>query len=770
MAINNELDTDAAAARNDSIQARCLVGHIFSARKEDIRSSASGKSFVTTCPKCGRVARLNREKVLPLFGYAPRDKKSMAMLLTTLAQPSQNSQSDQQDVDSGQDDESELDIYDEDLLDSLTGDEDEDDEDDDDEYTDDEDDDDEKERVAVYEDVDDVTGEKKSVSRPRVLDAQQADDMRSRLRGATIRKTPRQSKKPKRVERKKPREPENYRGARREHIVEDESENSDERYPNSARSVKRVRPQLFSNKPMDRNEILKKVVAEEIGDDNDAYDRIAAMIDLQPEGVNPIYAQATLELHFSKQQVATLIRRWEAEIAIQGQRQMREQDALNILMQTSAMPANYNQGDPRMGYGYNRFVTPPSPPEGFPIQMWRSMTPEQQMDYYQQQPAYPQPRAGFVPPQQQVPYQQGYPQQPAGRNLTAFEIREIIESAVEDRMRGLRGAVAQREDSSRADEVRELRTLLFDILREKNTAQTPPAGQNNPQVDMLLSNQGKMLDTLLRNALDSSKSDPTREIILREIQELKKNQDQPLNNPAPSHEELRQRIELQKLSNEFELAQQEFMDKREGRQFTRDIAEQALKRIGETITTAYIESARIKSAIPTSSGAMAMSANTQPSGGLTPTPSQHSRQPHPTSSVGKASPDELTKYLDDALESKPTPIQHPETPRENDQSQNVPAKKTQRGTEFECPECGTNLTIATGEKSVTCQRCASVYDVAPTKPSANVTPPSVGADASESGVANVGPETTKAPRSRKSRTKSEQDEQPINSSAPSFLI
>lgn len=71
-------------------------------------------------------------------------------------------------------------------------------------------------------------------------------------------------------------------------------------------------------------------------------------------------------------------------------------------------------------------------------------------------------------------------------------------------------------------------------------------------------------------------------------------------------DELRQRIQLKKLENEMEMAQEEFRDKREKRQFTKEMAEQALKKIGESIAHAYVESQRASSIVSDQGGSLPM--------------------------------------------------------------------------------------------------------------------------------------------------------------------
>ena len=80
-------------------------------------------------------------------------------------------------------------------------------------------------------------------------------------------------------------------------------------------------------------------------------------------------------------------------------------------------------------------------------------------------------------------------------------------------------------------------------------------------------------------------------ILVQELLSSKKSTSVPLANTS---EELGQRIQLQRLANELELAQADFRDKQEGRVFTRDLASQALSKIGEAAASAYIETQRIQ--------------------------------------------------------------------------------------------------------------------------------------------------------------------------------
>ena len=38
------------------ISTKCITGHKFKVPKEKVQASSSGKSFVTLCPKCNKVA------------------------------------------------------------------------------------------------------------------------------------------------------------------------------------------------------------------------------------------------------------------------------------------------------------------------------------------------------------------------------------------------------------------------------------------------------------------------------------------------------------------------------------------------------------------------------------------------------------------------------------------------------------------------------------------------------------------------------------------
>jgi len=280
------------------------------------------------------------------------------------------------------------------------------------------------------------------------------------------------------------------------------------------------------NKPLDRNELLKKIIAEEIGTDNDPYNRMAAMIDLQPEGVHPVYAESVLKLHFSPQMVAALIRRWESDTAIASAQKMKEQEALNML-QTTSIPYSPQQGSPGL---YPRSIQmPPQPGSPYPpAQPWAPWLDSERLHQRVPQDPYSRPGYGFadVSPA-------GYPQSPSRSQYSEARTRQMIEGMIEERFDRLERALLQsKKEEMQQQEIKELRELIVKTIADRNSSPPVPV-DGTKQMDSLLNNQSNLLTLLMKNILDTKdKSDPTQMMMLNEIrslsEELKKIKTRPL--------------------------------------------------------------------------------------------------------------------------------------------------------------------------------------------------------------------------------------------------
>jgi hypothetical protein len=206
---------------------------------------------------------------------------------------------------------------------------------------------------------------------------------------------------------------------------------------------------------------------------------------------------------------------------------------------------------------------------------------------------------------------------------------------------------------------------------------------------MLLANQSDLNKTLLTHTITKNdREDPMQKMILQELANLKNQKSAPRS--ITTSEELTQRIQLQKLANEMELSQAEFKDKSEGRAFARDLAGQALTKIGESFATAYLESQRMA----------AMQASHPQSMGLTP-PEQVT--------VEKASEPTLPKQTGETAAQPRVPEPEPEA--------NEPDKYHVRGTPREdgslsipCPTCGSEMVAYPGDTKVECRTCGSSFN------------------------------------------------------------
>ena len=163
--------------------------------------------------------------------------------------------------------------------------------------------------------------------------------------------------------------------------------------------------------------------------------------------------------------------------------------------------------------------------------------------------------------------------------------------------------------------------------------------------------------------------------------------------PVSSSEELSQRISLQKLANELELAQQDFADKKDGRALTRDIATTALSKIGESIATAYIQSQQIAA----SQSALDVASQS----GLTPPPVA----PVAVSTAVEPVRAETVKEIPKAIESATAPAQ-----QGAGESYRVKGTPTENGSlSIPCPVCGQIMTAKPGDMSVACEMCGSSF-------------------------------------------------------------
>lgn len=679
-----DLDDQLDSADESTISTKCIAGHKFRVPKEKIATSSSGKSFVTLCPKCGKVARLRKDDVYAVFGVNPRDHVAVGNLFASMSGQNTSPTVVPQNEDAF---ETIARTKPEQVRATVTEDPDDEDEFDDEDDEDDDDVPEEKIYTAQVETASDVTGKKKTVQRFRVLpdeDEDESDDEEDE-KIPVERKPVKKVKKP--VKKSKPR-------AVREEIEEEEDEEDEEE--DDRRSRRRGSMMDDFEEPADPNDILKEIISESGMDERD-MERVFEAIDCTPDGWQPSAIIGVLEMFISHQAAVRLSQKYQGALFIEQKRRDREATLsqmvgtpsgnmrLNNNMPSNTPPFNnpVNRNIPQMGMPFGQPQYPGQAPYGQP-----------QAPYGQSQqiPGYPPQNPQYPPQGAPYPQYDRVAPRPAmdRRSLSPVEIKEMISQELDVKFEKMLTVMTQakREDALQ-NEMALMRTQMFDMLREKNNSEGNKP--TDPLLQAMLTNQAELNKTLLTNTLTNvNKEDPTMRILIQEIESLKKVNGMTHPSLSQTSDELAQRIQLQKLANELELAQAEFRDKSESRAFTRDLAGQALTKIGESFATAYIESARISAAQP-------MSAPTPP----------------PTKPVAP------TTAKEDGSES--------ENPRETGQNAEVrandvaqsddPTKFFVRGTSKEdgsmdipCPTCGSAIEAKIGDKQVTCSICGSIFN------------------------------------------------------------
>lgn len=720
--IGDKIDADIAA----TISTKCIKGHKFQVPKDKIQTSSTGKSFVTLCPKCNGVARLKKDDVYKLFGVNPRDHVAVGKLFETLAvgkvpeqgqttsvppttsTPSPISQVTVDDsVDDDDDDpDADMDVSDDDFSD---------------------DDDEEKEYTAVMEVADDVTGKSKSVNRFRVVsdddeDPDDGDNEQDDEEYEDRPRTPVKSSKQAKPKAAKPRKKVERAYADDDDGDLDDPEEDDRSSRKSrgrdvARRQERVKPVV--EEMFDPNEVLKDLL-EEAGLDETTLARLFEYVDMQPDGWQPAAIQGVLQMYISPASAQKIAARYQAELYKEEKKRERERQMLNMVGLPSG---NMRLSDTRDGGGFPLMNAPLQQGGGFMSPMNRSAFPPSGM------------AAGMVPSSRDVPqgqYDQSYPPRPiptAPRGLSAFEVERMIDSKMNNVVKQITEAIGgtKREDAI-AQEARESRMMMMELMKSIMLQKSvEPQKSSDPQVTQMMQAQNDMVNKLLTNALERKPSDdpmnnPMMKIIVNELLTSKKP-----NSAAPplstTSEELGQRIQLQRLANDLELAQADFKDKQESRAFTRELAGQALSKIGESVAAAYIETQRIQ--------AEAQKEIASRQAGLVPTARTASE-----SIVSKLPP----------VASAPMSISSDRNPQ---QSADVGTRHRVKGVSssdgmihMECPTCGSSMTAKPGDGQVSCSRCGSVYSArAPTTKHVEA-PVDKQSSASENGVPEDPPKSS----------------------------
>jgi ribosomal protein S27AE len=280
-----------------------------------------------------------------------------------------------------------------------------------------------------------------------------------------------------------------------------------------------------------------------------------------------------------------------------------------------------------------------------------------------------------------------FPRAPPARTVSPYEIERMIDSKLDGVVEKLAKAMGEskREDLM-AQEAKEMRMMMLELLKanmvSKGTAEPPKV---DPMLAKMLEGQAATANMLLTHALTKNKDDdPMNNPIMKMLLQQALTPKNPTSAPplANTSEELAQRIQLQRLANDLELAQADFKDKQEGRAFTRDLAGQALSKIGEAVAAAYIESQRIQAEAAkeiAARQAMAVSQQVSPDAQSAPTP------------VGAGNTG-TPSLAENAMHK-------------------VRGVTTEDGSvKMACPTCGSDMFAKPGDPQVTCGRCGTVYN------------------------------------------------------------
>lgn len=690
-----------------TISTKCIKGHKFQVPREKIQTSSTGKSFVTLCPKCNGVARLRKDEVYEMFSVNPRDHVAVGKLYESLAignAPAQGHTSttpptvesppemkpnvvdEYEDADLDDEDD---DTYDRDY------------ENGDAEYT------------ATVETVKDVTGKGKTVNRFRILAGD--DETEDEIDDGSGYEEPRTriASKPAAKNSKNTGRSKKKSHAQVVESYEDEGEYMEEDEVPQRRSRSRAKPQrarqIVEEEVFDPNDILKDLI-EEAGLDENTLARIFDYIDMQPDGWQPAAIQGVLQMYISPASATKLSQRYQAEIYKEEKKRQRDQQMMNMLgapsssMQLFDRVPNMNSNPINAPLRQNGF----GPNSGFPPQGF-----DTRQGFGS---GFPPRNNEIFPPQLD---QNGYPQQysqlrpPAPRSMSAFDVERIIDAKLEGVVDKLAKAMGEnnRVDIA-AQESKEMRMMFMEMLKDRMGTPATQDTKPDSMVAQMMQNQAQMVNTLMTHSLSGKKDDdpmnsPIMKILLNEVLSKKSTSAPPLANTS---EELSQRIQLQRLANDLELAQADFKDKQDGRAFTRDLAGQALSKIGESVASAYIETQRIQA--ETSKEIAARQAEVAVA--------SISAQPRGNATGENAAPRMTTRPRTVTNQDPDQIVQH-----------KVKGVPSENGTvTMPCPTCGADMTAKVGDPKVTCDLCKTTY-VATTPHTTRVETEPVNADTTD---------------------------------------
>ena len=688
-----ELDEKIDDDIGKTISTKCIKGHKFQVPKEKIQTSSTGKSFVTLCPKCNGVARLRKDEVYELFGINPRDHVAVGKLYESLAigsTPAQGQTSQSPPTVGGAPDGSPVDVPPEDE-DDDEDDEDGDDFDEEDDDEDDEDEDEDEEFTAIVETVPDVTGKKKSVSRFRVTgyeddDEEPEDDPRDRTPVKASKKVEKPAKKPR------------AKAQRRE--VEEDDEMDEEQAPTrQPRSRGRASIPAVEETEFDPNDVLKDLI-EESGLDETTIGRIFDYIDMQPDGWQPAAIQGVLQMYISPGSATKISQRYQAELYREEKRRAREQQMMNLIGNPSGNMKLFDPSVPNTSPINSplRQAMPGFAPNGSQFPQGGQFTPQGQ--FAQQGQFAPQGQFSNDPYATSRGFLPDMPRAPAPRGVSALDVERLIDAKLDGVVEKLAKAMGEskREDLM-AQEAKEMRMMMLELLKTNMTAKSADDSKPDPMLTQLMTNQASMLNTLMQDRLSAKPADPMynplMKILLQETLSKKPTSAPPL---ATTSEELSQRIQLQRLANELELAQADFKDKQDGRAFTRDLAGQALSKIGESVASAYIETQRIQAEAQKEIAAQQARAVGMTRG-----------TPQGAAAVQMATAPQvgMPQQPEDAG-SEPSAMHKVRGVPSSDGTVTMP-----------CPTCGSTITAKPGDTTVICNVCKTTYK-ATAKPSTRV--------------------------------------------------
>jgi hypothetical protein len=571
-----KLDGELGGKPKPRVEVMCVNGHTFAPTKDDIKTTESGKSPIAFCPVCGGVARVTKANLGKLFAFKRNDTRAFHATVKSIrnaqlnvaaavnagpvATPAAGQGGAAPDLSRG-DPGSVIQVTRDpeftaqrEVVDGPEGkvtryrvrqpeDEDDEDDDGDDEEYDDEEGDEEDDEEEVDEPRKPRRRRSLTVRKPSQADLDALDDQAELERERADREE--------RVRRGK--ELITARRARMP-VVEDEAE-------------------------FDPNQTLKEIVAES-GLDEYTLERVYDYIDMQPDGWQPAAIQGILQMYIAPQAAQRLASRYQAEIYKETKRRDREQQALSLIGNPAGnlrMPGGGTRNSPPFGYpplgqgnqpGAAMFAQPSgSPPYPLGVPGAPNQVPQD-------------PRFRFDP-------NEIFRTQRRKDGMSPDEVKNYVD-AVLTREREAQ-MVQQREDSMRR-EIESLRTQMVQMIQtsaQKPQTSSPMDEVQKQYVAGLQAQVNMLMQYLLQAAQQGGKVDLTG--LQNEIRDLKKSAEQSVTGLGGigGSTGLRDLVELQKLSNDINVAKLEFQESLQSKQFTKDLVEGALQQIGQTIASVY---------------------------------------------------------------------------------------------------------------------------------------------------------------------------------------